>query len=62
MLSLETALNTKVKIPATLSTSDDILVAFHVAVDCPEIDWPLAETVLDRFSANYQRVLTLSSH
>jgi hypothetical protein len=36
-------------IPATLSTADDIAVAFHIAVNSPVIDWPLAEMVLERY-------------
>jgi hypothetical protein len=36
-------------IPSTLSTADDIAVAFHIAVNSPVIDWPLAEMVLERY-------------
>jgi hypothetical protein len=49
MLSLQVVLNRKAIVPAILSTADDVSVAFHVAVNGPEIDWPLAETVLERF-------------
>jgi hypothetical protein len=48
--SLETSLRRKLKIPATLSTADDISVAFHIAINPRQIDWPLAEAVLERFS------------
>jgi hypothetical protein len=40
MLSLEVVLNRKAIVPAILST-DDVSVEFHVAVNGPEIDWPL---------------------
>jgi hypothetical protein len=50
MASLEELLSRKAVIPDILSTSDDISVAFHIAVNGPEIDWPFAEMVLERFS------------
>jgi hypothetical protein len=50
MTSLEISLSGNAKIPATLSTANDIAVAFHIAVNGPLIDWPLAETVLERYS------------
>jgi hypothetical protein len=49
MTSLEEVLSRKVIIPPTLSTADDISVAFHIAVNGPIIDWPFAEIVLERF-------------
>jgi hypothetical protein len=50
--SLETAMERKIIIPGTLSTADDISVAFDIAVDNPQnkVNWPLAEMVLERFS------------
>jgi hypothetical protein len=49
--SLKVILSRKAIIPATLSTADDISVAFHIALNGLEIDWPLAEMVLERFSS-----------
>jgi hypothetical protein len=49
-------------IPATLSTADDISVAFHIAVNGPVIDWPFAETVLERYSFLGTEVLDLSEN
>jgi hypothetical protein len=49
MISLEVALDREAIIPATLLTSDDISAGFHIALNCPEIDWPFAEAVLERF-------------
>jgi hypothetical protein len=48
--SLEEILCRKAVIPDILSTSDDISVAFHIAVTGPEINWPFAEMVLERFA------------
>lgn len=50
MTSLEIILNRKVIIPAILSTADDMSAAFHIAVNGPEIDWPFAEALLEKFS------------
>jgi hypothetical protein len=48
--SLEVILNRKAVIPTVLSTANDVSVAFHIAVNNSEIDWPFAEFVLERFS------------
>jgi hypothetical protein len=48
MTSLEDSLSRNAIIPDTLSTADDISVAFHIAVNGPVIDWPFAENVLER--------------
>jgi hypothetical protein len=47
--SLEVILSTEAIIPAILSTPDDLSVAFYIAVNGPDIDWPRAEAVLERF-------------
>lgn len=47
--SLEVVLSRKVVIPATFSTANDISVAFHLAVNSTNINWPLAEMVLETF-------------
>jgi hypothetical protein len=49
MKVLETLLRKSVVIPPALSTADDISVAFHLAVNGPEINWPFAEEVLQIF-------------
>jgi hypothetical protein len=50
--SLESVLNRKATIPASLSqlsNAGDISGVFHIAVNGPVIDWPLAEAVLEIF-------------
>jgi hypothetical protein len=49
MISLEVILSKNAIFPATLSTADDVSVAFNIAVNGSEIDWPLAEMVLERY-------------
>jgi hypothetical protein len=49
MTSLEVILSRNVIIPPTLSTADDVSVAFHIAVNGPVIDWSFAEIVLERY-------------
>lgn len=49
MKSLEEILNKKAVIPTFLSTTNDLSVAFHMAINGSEIDWPFAEFVLERF-------------
>jgi hypothetical protein len=53
MTSLEVILNRNAIIPTMLLTVDDISAALYVAVNGPEINWPLAEIVLERFSSNW---------
>jgi hypothetical protein len=50
-VSLEIALRRNTRIPANLSTADDISVAFNIAVNnrLGSINWPLAEVVLERY-------------
>lgn len=50
MESLQEVLSNTSSILTGLSTADDVSVAFHIAVNRPNIDWNLAEVVLDRFS------------
>lgn len=48
--SLEGVLRkSKALVPPILSTADDISSAFHMAVNCPVINWALAETILERY-------------
>lgn len=48
MKSLEVSLSGNAIIPDTLSTVNDISIAFYIAVNSPIIDWSLAETALER--------------
>jgi hypothetical protein len=50
LASLELILSRNAIIPTTLTTVDDISVAFYIAVNGPVIDWPVAEMVLERCS------------
>jgi hypothetical protein len=59
MASLQEVLSKKSAIPTSLSTADDVSVAFHIAVNRPNIDWHLAEVVLDRFSILCTKELTI---
>lgn len=45
----EVMLSKVAEFPAILSTADDISVVFNIAVNGSEINWPLAEMVLDRY-------------
>lgn len=49
MTSLEVILSRNIIIPPTLSTADDVSVAFHIAVNGPIIDRSFAEMVLERY-------------
>jgi hypothetical protein len=51
MTVLGTLLGKNAVIPPTLSTPDDLSVAFHLAVNGPKINWPFAEEVLQNFES-----------